>query len=55
MQYDVFCHICGHQWAEQDPGVRFILTDHVWECTDMGLCFERQAMNRLDASIEKEG
>jgi hypothetical protein len=45
--YEVYCHACGKPWEEQDPGVRFIYTDHVWECWDAGLCAERRAMNRL--------
>jgi hypothetical protein len=45
--YDRECHLCGKPWGEQDPGVRFIYTDHVWECWDAGLCAERRAMNRL--------
>ena len=42
-EYDVFCHICGKRWGEQDPGVRFIHSDHVWECFDEAACAERAA------------
>jgi hypothetical protein len=44
VQYTVYCHICGHGWLEQDPGVRFRFVDHVWECYDEAMCFERRAM-----------
>lgn len=46
--YVVFCHICGHGWDEQDPGVRFRYVDHVWECADEVPCFDRRALATLD-------
>lgn len=59
IQYEVTCHICGARYAEQDPAVRFILTDHVWECEDASACFDRKAtaahLAELDAIIEQEG
>lgn len=44
---DVFCDICGKQWDMRDPGVNRFTS--VWECADESLCFERKAMNSLDA------
>ena len=41
--YVVFCDVCGHGWDEQDPGVMFVQTDHVWTCFDEAACFERRA------------
>ena len=49
--YDVFCHICGHRYQETDPRVRFILTDHVWECADEADCFDRKASNDMHAEL----
>ena len=45
--YVVFCHICGKSYHEQDPEVRWIQTDGVWECFDEGACFERAALERM--------
>jgi hypothetical protein len=45
--YEVFCHICGKPYLEQDPEVRFIYTDHVWECFDEPACLERAALERM--------
>ena len=47
MQYEVFCHLCGWRYLEQDPEVRFIYADHVWECADEGECFSRRAAGRI--------
>jgi len=47
VRYVVYCHICGWGWDEQDPGVRFIQTDHVWECYDEAACFDRLTAYRL--------
>jgi len=44
ISYIVTCHRCGWQYEEQDPRVRFIQTDHVWECYDEAECFDRKAM-----------
>ena len=44
ISYIVTCHICGWTYEEQDPRVRFIYTDHVWECADEAECFDRKAM-----------
>jgi len=46
LQYDVFCHICGWRYLEQDPAVRFIHAEHVWECADEAECFGRRAAGR---------
>lgn len=54
MQYEVFCHICGHRWLEQDPGVTFIHGDHVWECTDQAACFLHKVMTDLEKSVTDE-
>ena len=45
------CSICGHVWAEQDPGVRYIHGDAVWECADEEQCFTRRAMRQLDRRL----
>ena len=45
--YEVFCHICGKPYHEQDPEVRFIYTDHVWECFDESACLERAALDTM--------
>jgi len=42
--YHVYCHICGWRWSENDPGVRFIQTDGVWECFDEAECFDRKSV-----------
>ena len=47
MQYTVTCHVCGWRWLEQDPDVRFIYAEHVWECAEEVPCFERAAKQRL--------
>jgi len=44
ISYIVHCHICGWGWDEQDPEVRFIYADHVWECADEGECWDRRMM-----------
>jgi len=52
-QYDVFCHICGARWLEQDPEVNFIYAEHVWECADEAACRYRAAELRLLADIRE--
>lgn len=52
-QYDVWCHICGHQWAEQDPGVTYHYDSATWECFDEPLCFERKAVAELDQQVRE--
>ena len=47
-QYDVWCHICGTRWKEQDPGVTYHYDSGLWECYDESLCFERKAMAELE-------
>jgi hypothetical protein len=43
-QYEVFCHMCGAAYLEQDPEVRFIYAEGVWECFDEAACFARMAV-----------
>lgn len=45
--YEVFCHICGKPYHEQDPLVRFLQVPHVWECFDESACLERAALERM--------
>lgn len=52
MQYEVTCDICGKTWLEQDPGVRFLGSDGVWECSEEAACFDRRAMKALDPGTE---
>jgi len=44
---DPTCHICGRQWHEQSPEVRFIYAEGVWECFEEGACLERAALERM--------
>jgi hypothetical protein len=53
--YDVFCHICGQSWMEQDPGVRFVQGDGVWECSEESACFGRRAMRQLHQEVTGDG
>ena len=45
--YEIFCHICGKPYHEQDPEVRRIWTEGVWECFNESACFERAALERM--------
>ena len=51
--YDVFCHICGQKWSEQDPSVRFVHGDGVWECSEESACFDRRAMRHLHQEVTR--
>ena len=44
VEYVVFCHICGWGYREQDPAVRFVYGDHVWECCEEPECWDRRMM-----------
>lgn len=48
MQYEVICDICGKTWLEQDPGVRYVYGDGVWQCSEESPCFDRRAMIDLE-------
>jgi len=41
LHYDVYCHMCGNCYQEEDPAVRF--TGSVWECADESACRGRRA------------
>ena len=53
--YDVFCHICGQSWREQDPSVRWVHGDGVWECSEESACFDRRAMRQLHQEVTGDG
>ena len=50
--YRVWCDICGAEYDERDPAVRFI--GGVWECNEESACFDRKAMNSLNGQALTE-
>ena len=54
MQYEVICDICGKTWLEQDPGVRFVYSALVWECSEEAPCLGRRAMLQLDQEVNRD-